>query len=188
MIASPISHSGTSRSCCSPLIIQVFPILFMAKAWCPRGGLRVPLDAIGFDGKLFLSDLLVYPILFHDYRETLSASRTALIASWTSHSGTSRGCCSPLFSQGFSILFMAKLWCPCGGLRVPFDAIGCIGKLFLSELLNFPIFFHDFRETLSGSRTPLRGVPVRPVQSHRFYKAFEDSGRLCHRACLTLAI
>ena len=53
-------HSGSLRSRRFPLFPQWFSLYAFVKAWCLRGGLGAPLGATGFDGKLFLPDLLVF--------------------------------------------------------------------------------------------------------------------------------
>ena len=114
--------------------------------------------------------------------------RTPLIAPLTYHSGTLRSRRFPLFSQWFSLYACAKAWCPRGGLGALVGAIGFSVMLFFSELLCFPLFWHDFRLIISDFGTPPRGALERYAKSHWFDKIFEDFGRLRRGASSRLAI
>ena len=82
LIAPVTYHSGTLRSRRFPLFPHRFLTFGYAKAWRPRGGPVAPLGATGFNGKVFLPDLLVYHCV-HDFGLIMTGLGTPLIESLT---------------------------------------------------------------------------------------------------------
>ena len=78
-----LGNGGTTRNHGFPLFSKGFPTCAFAKecsARCTRGA---PVGATGFNGKLFFSDLLCFPLFWHDFWLSITDFRTPLIASLT---------------------------------------------------------------------------------------------------------